>query len=75
MPRIVCLGRRSPAKPDEEGCGAQHAAIGAADRRRVDADEDFAGPRFGLRHMPDLDDVGWTVAGVDRGSHGHEVIV
>ena len=56
-------------EPDEKRVGSEHAAIGPADRRRMDPDQDLARFWFRFRHLPDLQDVRRSLACVDNCFH------
>ena len=56
-------------EPDEKRVGSEHAAIGPADRRRMNSDQDFVRFRFRFRHLSDLQDVWRSPACVDNCFH------
>ena len=58
--------QKTDEEADEKGTGAEHAAIGPVDRRRMDPDRDLARLRFRFRRLPDLQDIGRSVACVDN---------
>lgn len=49
-------------EPDEKRVWAKHAAIGPADRGRMDSDQDLARLWFRFRHLADFQNVWRSVA-------------